>query len=295
MNDQGWLDTYRGTVFRWEVDNNDHLTVAYYFARLADATGAVLHALGLGAGYTARTRHGCPVTECFARYVKELRVGDILHVTSGVVAVEPDALVLGHKLFNSETGDLCTTIEQRLAHVDGDGKPAALGAGPRAAAETRRIAWDAPAPERRPRPAGLAGFRESARDTVAPGEMDAFGRLRLGAYIHRFSAANAQALAGFGLSPGYMREAQRGFSTFEFQCTFADGLAAGDPVVVRTGLTHVGNSSMRLLHVMSSERTGQVVASLEQSGVQLDLNTRRPAPLADELRRRAQAMRVPPA
>ena len=32
-----WLETYRGTVFRWEVDHNDHFTVAYYFARIADA------------------------------------------------------------------------------------------------------------------------------------------------------------------------------------------------------------------------------------------------------------------
>jgi len=23
-----WLETYRGTVFRWEVDHNDHFTVA---------------------------------------------------------------------------------------------------------------------------------------------------------------------------------------------------------------------------------------------------------------------------
>jgi len=35
-----WLETYRGTVFRWEVDHNDHFTVAYYFGRIADARAA---------------------------------------------------------------------------------------------------------------------------------------------------------------------------------------------------------------------------------------------------------------
>lgn len=295
MNDTGWLETYRGTVFRWEVDSNDHFTVAYYFARLADAAGAILHSLDLGAGYTERTRRGCPSAECFVRYVKELRVGDIMHVTSGVLAVEQDALVLGHKLFDSETDALCTTIEQRLVHVGADGEAVAFSDEQRRAAERRRIAWDAPARERRPRPAGLDGFRDSARDTVKPGEMDAFGRLGLHAYVHRFSAANAHALAAFGLTPGYMREAQRGFSTFEFQCTFTGGLAAGDPIAVRSGLLHVGNSSMRLLHVMTNERTGQTVASLEQSGVHLDLEARRPAPLPDELRQRAQAILVRPA
>ena len=294
MNDNGWLETYRGTVFRWEVDNNDHLTVAYYFARLDDATRGILHSLGLGADYTGRTQRGCPTADCFVRYVKELRVGDILHVTSGVLAVEKDALVLGHKLFNSETDVLCTTIEQRLAHLGADGKAVGFTDEQRRAAETRRIAWDAPAREQRPRPPGLGGFRGSARDSVKQSEMDTFGRLALPAYIHRFSAANAHALAAFGLSPGYMRDAQRGFSTFEFQCTFMGSLAAGDPVAVRSGLMHVGNSSIRLLHVMTNERSGEPVASLEQSGVHLDLDARRPAPLPDALRQLAQAILIRP-
>jgi acyl-CoA thioesterase FadM len=246
----------------------------------------------LGAGYTERTQRGCAIADCFVRYVKELRVADIMHVTTGVIAVEKDALVLGHKLFNSETGELCTTFEQRLVHVGSDGKAVSFTAEHRRAAESRRITWDAPARERRPRPATLDGFGDSARDTVKPGEMDAFGRLDLHAYIHRFSAANAHALAAFGLSPGYMREGNRGFSTFEFQCAFTGSLAAGDPVVVRTGLVHVGNSSMRQLHVMTNERTGEEVASLEQAGVHLDLAARRPAPLPDALRQRAQAIVV---
>ena len=28
-----WIETYRGTVHRWEADNVEHFTVAYYFAR----------------------------------------------------------------------------------------------------------------------------------------------------------------------------------------------------------------------------------------------------------------------
>ena len=57
MND--WLETYRGIVYRWEVDHNDHLTVAFYFARLGDATLALLDSLGLGAAYTRRRGSLC--------------------------------------------------------------------------------------------------------------------------------------------------------------------------------------------------------------------------------------------
>src|SRR2546421_204511 len=88
MRSDGWLETYRGTVFRWEVDANDHFTVAYYLARFGDAATALLHTLGLGPA---------PTLECYIRYSRELRVGDLMHVDSAVIAVEPDGPRLGRQ------------------------------------------------------------------------------------------------------------------------------------------------------------------------------------------------------
>ncbi len=275
-----WLETYRGTVFRWEVDHNDHFTVAYYFARIADAGLGLLAALGLGPLDT-RT------TDCFVRYQRELRVGDIMHVESGVIHAGPGALVLGHKLFDSGTGTLCTTVEQRVQVPD------ALPPESARRAEARRVAWDGPPRERRPRPTGLGGFRDSARDTVKPAELDVSGAAGLSHYIHRFSAANGHAIAAFGMTPAYMRAEHRGFSTFEFQLELGAPVRAGDLLRVQSGILHVGNSSLRLLHVMTREPAGEVVASLEQSGVHFDQDARRPAPLPPALRERAEGLRVP--
>lgn len=275
-----WLETYRGTVFRWEVDHNDHFTVAYYFARIADAGFGLLADVGLSPLDTW-------TADCFVRYQRELRVGDIMHVESGVIHAEPGALVLGHKLFDSGAGTLCTTVEQRVRVPD------ALLPDAVRRVEARRVAWDGPARERRPRPAGLAGFRDSARDTVKPAELDVSGAVGLSHYIHRFSAANGHAIASFGMTPAYMREEHRGFSTFEFQLELGAPLRAGDLLRVQSGLLHVGNSSLRLLHVMTREPAGEVVASLEQSGVHFDQEARRPAPLPPALRERAEGLRVP--
>lgn len=263
MPDDNWIETYRGVVFRWEVDANDHMTVAFYLQRFGDAALTVLHTLGLGAA---------PTLDAFIHYRRELRVNDLMHVESAVIGVEPQALVLGHRLIESTESALCTTVEQRLAVT--------LTPGQRRAAEAQRAAWDGPKREQRPRPRGLEGFIDSCRDVVRPSEMDEIGRLALSAAIHRFSAANGHVLAAFGLTPRYMREASRGFSTFEFQLAFENGVRVGDPLRVQSALTHVGNSSMRILHVMTDEATGARVATLEQSGVQLDLDARRPAPLS---------------
>jgi acyl-CoA thioesterase FadM len=273
-----WLETYRGTVFRWEVDHNDHFTVAYYLARLADAGRTLLHVLGVGPS---------PTVDCYIRYQHELRVGDIMHVESGVIGVEGESLLLGHKLYETAAGNLCTTVEQRVATK--------LGAETRRAAEARKVAWDGPAREARPRPPGLDGLRDAARDIVKPEEVDVTGQLGLPAAVQRFSASNAHVLAAFGLTPAYMRDQRRGFSTFEFQLGMGGEVRAGDPLVVRSGLVHVGSSSLRILHVMLDERTGAEVASLQQSGVHFDQDRRRPTPLPENLRARALAVLVPTA
>src|SRR5256884_3614349 len=158
----GWLETYRGTVSRWEVDHTARLTVAYSFARIADAGLGALEAIGLGADYAAHERRACVTVDCYARYSRELRVGDILHIESGVVGVEPAGLVLGHKLFNTETGEVCTTVEQRVGHVELAGRAAVpLTAEQRRAAGGRRPPRDGPPPRARPPPRGAGGLLHS--------------------------------------------------------------------------------------------------------------------------------------
>jgi acyl-CoA thioester hydrolase len=276
MPSDHWSETYRGTVYRWEVDANDHFTVAFYMARFADAAATILQTLGVG---PAATR------DCFIRYSRELRVNDIMHIVSGVIDVEPDGLRLGHRLLESTEGALCTTVEHRVA--------LALTPEQRKAAESRRVTWQGPERPVHPGPKSLDGFRDTARDVVKPTEVDPGGRLSLSGAVHRFSASNAHVAAAFGMTPGYMRDNDRGFSTFEFQLAFEGGVRADDPLRVRSALTHVGNSSMRILHVMTNERSGERVASLEQSGVHLDLRARRPAPMPADMRQRALSLLVP--
>jgi acyl-CoA thioesterase FadM len=278
-----WLETYRGTVYRWEVDNVEHFTVAFYFERFEDATAALLDALGLpdSAG---------EVAECRARYLRELRVGDIMHVRSGVLGADGEALVVAHELVESAGGEVCTTLEQRVAVRD---------PGRRAAAAIRhRVSWSTPPDPPRPGPAAAPapeddrGFVDAVRDTVKPWELDRRGRADWPAQIHRFSAANAQVIAAFGMTPVYMRDQRRGFSTFDFKLRFVAPAGVGDRLLVRSGLLHVGGSSIRLFHRLTNAASGALVATLEQSGVHLDLDARRPTALPDEMRERARGLLV---
>jgi acyl-CoA thioester hydrolase len=290
------IESCRGSVAAWEVDHVGHFTVAYYHQRIEDAGFVVLEALGLGPTYTRSEGRGGLTTDCHVRYLHELRGGDIYHVQSGILGVEEAALVFGHKLFDSASGALCTTVAQRVGHVDlATGAPIALAAASRRAAEAHRLDWQEPPPERRPRPLGDEGFLDGVLDSVEPREMNILGRSSLTHYVHRFSASGGHLMAAFGMTPDYMRIEQRGLSTFEFQLAIAGPLRPGDLVRVQSALVHVGTSSLRLFHRMTNTRTGEEVATLEQSGVHLDREARRSAPLPDALRAKARAMLVPTA
>jgi acyl-CoA thioesterase FadM len=293
-----WIETYRGTVFRWELDNVDHFTVAFYFQRFADATLGLLESLELGPPYMARTGRGCVPVDAYVRYLRELRVADLLHIESGVIGVEGGDIAIGHKLFDSADGVACATVELRTRHVELSGRrPTPLSAAQAAAARARQVVWDGPPRERRAAPTSDAGLVEAGRELVKPWEIDAYGQSAMPFYVHRFAAANGHAIAAFGMTPAYQRDQRRAYSTFEFQLEFLGDLRAGDPVVVRAGLLHVGTSSLRVFHRMSNPRTGALVATLDQLGVHLDMDARRPTPLPADLRARAEAMRItlPPA
>ena len=290
-----WLETYRGAVNAWEVDNVEHFTVAFYFSRFEDATRGLLDAVGLGDAALAASSLACRVERCDVRYLRELRVADLLHVRSGVLGLDEDGLGLVHELYDSSDGALCTTVEQRARVVGPHGAPRALPAAQREAIDTFSVSWEppgAPAAATPPPPVGDEGFLETARDAVKPWEVDMRGEAAWPAYVHRFSAANGHVIAAFGMTPAYMREQRRGFSTFEFRLAWPGTMRAGDLVVVRTGLLHVGNSSIRLLHRLRDARTGQLVCTLAQAGVHLDLDVRRPSPLPEPLRERAKSLLV---
>ena len=273
----GWRETARAMVNRWEIDSTEHFTVAFYFARLGDAAYAMLDALGVSPA-------AAPTADVYVRYHRELRVGDIFHIESGVIEAADDTLLLGHKIFESGAGTLCTTVEHRLR--------VSLAAAQRKKADAHRVTWDGPKREARPQPRSLDGFRDSARDTVRPWEIDVTGGCALVHYVHRFSAANGHAGAAFGLTPEFYREQRRGFSTFEFQLVVDADARAGDLVVIKSAPLHVGNTSLRLFHQLLDARSGARLAALDQLGVVLDLDARRPAPMPDWMKERARALVV---
>ncbi|MEJ0068614.1 MAG: thioesterase family protein [Pseudomonadota bacterium] len=267
----GWTETYRGIVKAWECDVFDHFTIAFYFDRLSDCSAATTAALGATAWQTE---------SLVVRYRQELRAGDGLHAESALLAASPGELKLAHRFFNSVTGAVTTLAEQTL-------RPAG-GAPPIAASAAPLEGWEPVEPMPTEQPGALV---DTGRDLVKPIDIDAAGGLSWAAYVHRFSGCGPHLLSRIGMTPSYMREAKQGFSTFETRLNLLGPRPkAGDLLALRSGILRMGKSSIGVLHRMVDLRSGDTIASLHQSGVQLDMVARRSNPWPEAIRRAGEAI-----
>ncbi|HKX09531.1 MAG TPA: thioesterase family protein [Stellaceae bacterium] len=274
------IETHRSMVKAWECDSFGHFTVAYYFDRIADASATAREMLAVPQAWA-------PV-EYLARFASELRAGEVFHIEGGVIAVEDAAIRLGHNLINSATGKVCSSIEERLAPTSGG---PALSTRDREALRAHAVTWETGKEDPGFGDDATEGWITSARDRVRPPEIDTTGHLGLAGYVHRSSIGCIQLLTAMGLSPDYLRQFRRGFSTFEIKLRLdAPGPAAGEALTVTSGLLQLGTSSMRMIHRLSDTQSGRRVATLRQSGVHFDLEARRSTAIPAELRAKAAAV-----
>lgn len=268
------IETIRSVVNTWDCDAVEHFTTAAYFKKLSSSSLRMLKLLGI-----ALDDPVIPWTEmCRARFLNELRVGDVYHMRAGVVEMEADFVVLGHQLFNSESGELCTTFLQKLTggvNHDGSGL---------------RIEWDDREPSRKPDRDRASLWLPSSASIVRPDEVDWAGRFDLGALINQLSAANIQAQTAIGMSPSYMRCNRKGYSTAEYQLQiFAMPPGAGVQMESKSAVVQLGRTSIWFVHELYDSENKKLFARLAQLGVHLDLDSRRPSPLPEAIRERALA------
>ncbi|MEI7714227.1 MAG: acyl-[acyl-carrier-protein] thioesterase [Rhodospirillales bacterium] len=273
-----WIETYRGAVPPWQCDTTEHFTVAYYADRLEEAETSLAEAIGLGEAH----RVGGYVRRIDLRYARELRAGAAFHVLSAPLGTDGTSLRLGHRFIDSGSGETVTWVDEHWEI------PVAL----REQCSGNLAVWEGPIAEQRADPVSDTGFVRTAGGRVKPADLDATGHFSLSGMVHRFSSANAHAAVAMGMDTAYMQRNRRGFSTFEMALKISGVLRLDEPYTVETGIAHLGNSSLRLVHRMTNTRTGTVVARLGQFGVNLDLDARRPARWTDEVRDKAVALLV---
>ena len=112
--------THRSTVTEDQIDHLGHMNVRFYGVNAAAGTAAILGSLGAPEDVTIR-----PV-DIYTRHHRELLLGAVLVVRSGVIQGLDHGIRIYHELANEATGALAATFVHRVRAEDGTGEPIAF-------------------------------------------------------------------------------------------------------------------------------------------------------------------------
>ena len=114
----GWIETYRGTVYPRHLDHMGHMNVAHYVEKFDEGVWHLFAAVGLTPSYMRNEHRGMAAVEMTIRYLRELHAGDLVTVRSGVLDVTEQSLHVVQEMHNGETGQLAAVEKAVAVHMD---------------------------------------------------------------------------------------------------------------------------------------------------------------------------------
>jgi len=302
------IETWRGSVRPWHIDEMGHMNVRFYLADAAEAVVGLAGALGMPRAFTAGAAATLLLREHHVRFLHEARLGAGLFIQSAVLEMgETDALIL-QVMFHASTGRPAAAITSRVEHVTaGEKRPFAWSQTARRLARDLTVAApDYALPRGIVGPpilgqanaanADALGLGSPAAGAVTAADVDVFGLMRPEHVLERVSQAIPHQLGRNDLPLAeFMPElaGHLGGATVELRTIFHRWPRAGDRLVLRSGLADVTPKMSRLSHWLLDPATGQPWAETEMLIVNFDLQARRAVELAPGVFKVLAAERTP--
>ncbi len=274
------IETLKGFVNTWECDENNHLNVQFYFRFFEDAAGHFQRLAGVPRADRREPsmRH--------VRYHAELRMNAGVRVES-FGAGDRQAV---HLLYETTNGKLSATCLETF-----ENPPASLS--------------DALGRHTLPLP-DLAAPRSVGGDPAMPGPNGATppgaalilaGRIRANqcrpdgsVFDSAIIGLNSDSAAHFweptGIDRAWLDERNFGRVAVEMKLTRTGALAYGDLYNVVGRPIAIARSTVTFENRFVNSETGEVAAIVQVTGLTMNLETRRAAPLPDDLRAQTDAL-----
>jgi acyl-CoA thioester hydrolase len=100
------IETYRGFVYPWSIDQVGHMNVASYTARFDEATWHFLAAVGLTPSYLKAHGRSAVAADQRTQYKREVLSGSLLHVTTELRELGRKSIRFTHTMYDTETNDV---------------------------------------------------------------------------------------------------------------------------------------------------------------------------------------------
>lgn len=260
----GLTETGRRFVNTWECDENAHMNVQFFFAHFQDAEAHFWISRGL------EPRSAPAVLTHHVRFHKELRAADMTLIGSGLARGPGGETVLLHMMHDVPGDNLVAACFSMLR---GD-VPGGANMDLPAEAAPRSVAA-APAQARSPDQLAARGYAPTYRAVVRPAECSSGGTLLAQHIISRFTDGAGHFWEHAGLSKRWLEDNGYGRVAVESKLTMTGPCAAGDAVIVMSGLTGYGAKTISFRHFVLNAANGRCCAVGEVTGLAVDLASRR--------------------
>ena len=111
-------ETYRGVIYPWHCDFNDHMNVQHYIGRFDEATWHYLASIGISPSYLKTENRAMVAAEQNIKYFEELHAGDLIFVQTSLMELKSKTIIFLHKMINAETGHVVAEGRMVGVHID---------------------------------------------------------------------------------------------------------------------------------------------------------------------------------
>lgn len=101
-----WYETHRSVVFPWRCDHLGHMNARWYLHHFDDSGFHFFSKLGYNTVALNRARAEPIVVQYEVNFIKEMRPGQLILVTSAVSYVGAKSLVIAHRMYDADSGEL---------------------------------------------------------------------------------------------------------------------------------------------------------------------------------------------
>ena len=137
----------------------------------------------------------------------------------------------------------------------------------------------------------MSEWEVTYRGIVYPWHCDHMGHMNVMWYVGKFDEACWQLLAMLGLHPSRFAQDGTGMAAVEQHIQYKRELHAGDAVTVQSALLEVRDKSLRMLHKMMHDASGEVAATTVVVGIHIDASLRKAIRLPEDVRQMAVKMK----
>jgi acyl-CoA thioester hydrolase len=112
------LATHTGVVAPEWIDFNGHMNLSYYVLLFDFATDGLHERLGLNAAFRARHQASTFAVEIHVNYLRELRAGDPVRITTQLLDHDDRRIHYFHRMYHRRDGFLAATSELMSLYID---------------------------------------------------------------------------------------------------------------------------------------------------------------------------------